>query len=361
MKAKPSKLKKRYYLIAALLVLMVIGLLSRMNMGHGSHMAMDNERVVTIDGEGVSMREFELYLSKNTGDIYHHFYQNYGVEDGEGFWQGSYGNEQPLTLLKEKALKELLKVKTEQIIAKEEGLTKDISYEAFLLNYNAENERRKKAVANNEVIYGPVQYEEAQYYFYLHNYMLSELKDMFQKEGHKATEADIAAFYEREKESRFPIQDKVTLEAITVHWESEAYKETARDEAKKIAADLKEGRSWEVAIAPDGEPVGTHRTSETIIINEDVYKQYGMSRPGLMEVIDGMAQGDISHIIDEGTGFTIVTPRQIEEMGYRPLEEVAVQIKNQLAEEKFDALVAKRMEEATVVIERAVFDQITVR
>lgn len=361
MKEQATKSSKYHGLIAAFLVLMAIGLLSFTNMDDDSHTGDGSEHVMTIDGEAVSRREFDMYLSKNTGDIYHHFYQAYGVEDGEGFWQGSYGGERPLAMLKEKALKELLKVKIEQIMAKEEGLTKDVGYEAFLLKYSAENERRKKAVANNEVIYGPVQYEEAQYYFYLHSYMLSDLKDIFQKEGRRVTEAEIADFYEKEKENRFRIQDKVTLEAVTVRWEDVAYKEAARKEAEKVLAALKKGGSWEVAMAPGESAIGTERIAETILINEDVYKQYGMSRPTLMEAIDGMQEQAISQIIDEGTGFTIFTPTKIEAMGYRPLDAVAVQIKNELSEEKFDTLVAKRMEEATVVIEQALFDQITVR
>ncbi|MGO4376580.1 hypothetical protein AB4Z21_38660, partial [Paenibacillus sp. MCAF20] len=58
--------------------------------------------------------------------------------------------------LKEDVLDTLIRRKLEQIWAKQKGMVKEIAYHDFVQEWKEENKRRKKAVADKEVIYGPV-------------------------------------------------------------------------------------------------------------------------------------------------------------------------------------------------------------
>lgn len=135
-----------------------------------------NEVILTINGESVTKAEFLSIMSSLKGSIYSRFAQKYGVSDSENFWNTSFNGEVPIDILKEETVNKLKVIKVEQILMKNNGIASDISYEGFLQALKEENQRRKKAVSQNEPIYGPVQYDELVYYDVLHQNRLERLK-----------------------------------------------------------------------------------------------------------------------------------------------------------------------------------------
>lgn len=137
----------------------------------------ENLSVAKIDGEPISVREFRQILIKNRAGIYDYFKQKYGVEDSLKFWSTGYNGEVPAEIARKKTMDECVRIKLQQILARQKGLIQDISYTAFLKDLDAENKRRKKAVENGKALYGPIRYTESEYFNYVFSNMIIKLKE----------------------------------------------------------------------------------------------------------------------------------------------------------------------------------------
>ncbi|WP_405976366.1 hypothetical protein OG496_54125 [Streptomyces sp. NBC_00988] len=156
--------------------------------------------IATIDGQTIPVREFALYLAQERSATFTHFQNTFGAQDGPHFWTTSYGGSTPTDYIKKQALADVTRTTVQQQLAHHYGLLADPSYATFLLNWTKENQRRQQAVAAHQVIYGPVQYTEANYF----DYVLSNLTFDLEKklaDAHVITTDDKAlrAYYTAHK------------------------------------------------------------------------------------------------------------------------------------------------------------------
>lgn len=152
--------------------------------------------VAKVNGVIIPVREFRQQMLKNRLEVIIYFKQKRGVDVTSEFWNSSYDGEKPVEMLKKTTLNQLIKIKVEQLLAKREGLIKQIKYTSFLKHLEKENRKRKKDYAENRVIFGPEQYGEAQYYDYLHSNMVIKLKKKLASKELSITENDIKRYYE---------------------------------------------------------------------------------------------------------------------------------------------------------------------
>ncbi|MFG3022505.1 hypothetical protein ACGFZQ_28800 [Streptomyces sp. NPDC048254] len=132
--------------------------------------------IATIDGQTIPVREFSLYLAQERSATFTHFQNTFGAQDGPRFWTTSYGGSTPTDYIKKQALADVTRTTVQQQLAHHYGLLADPSYGAFLFNWTKENQRRQQAVAAHQVIYGPVQYTEANYFDYVLNSLTFSLE-----------------------------------------------------------------------------------------------------------------------------------------------------------------------------------------
>ena len=71
----------------------------------------------------------------------------------------------------------------QQQLAQQYGLLPDPSYGAFVQAWLQENARRQQALANHQVIYGPTQYTEANYFNYVFGQTIYDLKQLLAQRG----------------------------------------------------------------------------------------------------------------------------------------------------------------------------------
>ncbi len=131
----------------------------------------------TIDGQDIPVRELALYLAQERSATFTHFRQEFGAEDGPGFWTTEHDGRTPAAYLRERALVDVTRVTVTLHLAHDQGLLADSGYDAFLRNWQTENARRRTAVAAHQVIYGPVQYTESNYFTYVLNNLAAALRD----------------------------------------------------------------------------------------------------------------------------------------------------------------------------------------
>jgi hypothetical protein len=133
--------------------------------------------VATIDGQDIPVRELALYLAQERAATFTHFRQKFGADDGPHFWTTPHDGQTPAAYLRERALADVTRATVELDLAHRQGLVADSGYDAFLHNWQTENARRRKAVAAHQVIYGPVQYTESNYFTYVLSNLAAALRD----------------------------------------------------------------------------------------------------------------------------------------------------------------------------------------
>ncbi|AIQ11937.1 hypothetical protein [Paenibacillus durus] len=143
--------------------------------------------VAWVNGEPVADGEFRTRMLELRGEVVAETAKGGADPAAKSFWTSDIGGRTPLGLLKEKTLDLLVRVKVQQIAAKEAGIAEDIGYEAFLSRLDAENRTRSSRLRRGEVIYGPQQYSEQTYYRYtLANLTLALRQWLAEKDGDRS-------------------------------------------------------------------------------------------------------------------------------------------------------------------------------
>ncbi|MDT3428448.1 hypothetical protein J2Z22_004040 [Paenibacillus forsythiae] len=122
--------------------------------------------VAWVNGEPVAYGEFQARMLELRGEAVAEAAKEGADPAGKSFWTSGIGGQTPLGLLKEKTLDLLVRVKVQQIAAREAGIAEAIGYEAFLSRLAAENRTRSSRLRRGEPVYGPRQYSERAYFRY---------------------------------------------------------------------------------------------------------------------------------------------------------------------------------------------------
>jgi len=123
--------------------------------------------VVTVSGQGVPVRELELFLAQDRAATFAYFQQKYNDNDRPGFWTTAYGGQTPQDYLRKAAIADATRATVTLQLGRTSGLLADPSYAAFLQSLNAENAQRRQALSENQPIYGPAQFTESGYFTYV--------------------------------------------------------------------------------------------------------------------------------------------------------------------------------------------------
>ncbi|NJJ39551.1 hypothetical protein [Paenibacillus apii] len=143
--------------------------------------------VAWVNGEPVAYGEFRTRMLELRGEVIAETAKGGADPAAKGFWTSGSGGRTPLDLLKEKTLALLVRVKVQQIAAKEAGIAGDIGYKAFLIQLDAENRTRSSRLRLGEPVYGPEQYSEKAYYRYtLANLELALRKWLAKEDGDRS-------------------------------------------------------------------------------------------------------------------------------------------------------------------------------
>ena len=150
---------------AIVLAAVAAGLLA-MSIAWAQSTAGTSGAALTVDGEEISAEELELHMERNRAGVADEFRRQYGAETDGDFWTRRYGDGTPAERLRTVAGEQAARAKVEQMIAREAGVLNDIGYDAFARVLETENERRAKAVAAKQVVYGPTRFEPNVFYGY---------------------------------------------------------------------------------------------------------------------------------------------------------------------------------------------------
>ena len=192
-------MKKKIILLSAFFAVVVAAVIYIGITGANAEAANSHEEFVvfTVDDQPVTFREFYHSVNHVRGGVIASFIVrglDFGTPD---FWHTYIDDVTPFQALMQGAVERAARIKIVQIQAMEYGLIEDISYEAFMLGFDQENERREGLVDAGGVIFGPQQYNESLFF----DIQMANLEDAlrsFIAPLMGATEEELREFFEED-------------------------------------------------------------------------------------------------------------------------------------------------------------------
>src|SRR5699024_6772705 len=108
----------------------------------------------------------------------------------------------PLESLKQQSLNDAVRYKVQQQLAKKLGIQVTMNYRKLMEERLKVNERRKKRVEENAVIYGPVTFTPRTYISRMRDKMVLESKHILSNTRFKISISKMEALYEKYKTKR---------------------------------------------------------------------------------------------------------------------------------------------------------------
>jgi len=319
--------------------------------------------VAKVNGEPISLREFERRVLRNRALGATHFAEKYHARDSADFWTTSFDGETPEQWVKKRALDECVRIKVELMLARDKGVIADVSYQAFLRALKRENQRRREFLASGQPIYGPQQYREDEFFTYFYNNVLIELKRRLGRQELRPSQEELEARYRADKERFYDRGYRIRMWEIETSYMRQRgetktlTREQARAKIEEAKARLDRGERFE-EVAPD---YNEDRTLLERVMDEHTGRTDLNRTPKAVEQALKLEEGEASPVFEENEAFHILFCLEKEKLGYRPFEEVKANVALHCVEDKYQELVADLVAKAKVEINRPVYDAVRVR
>ena len=347
---------KRTWTIVGLLVLTVCTSAAFAKGSSGANEAAEGV-MATVDGVPITVQEFNRAIQINKPRVMNYFYEIYGAEQTSSFWTSSYAGEVPLDKLGKAALDESINIKVRQMVAREQGVLGDISYHGFLKQLEQENERRAKAAANGEVIYGPIQYNEGAYFAYIMTNAATTVKQKLEKQL-QPDEVTLKSFYDQNKQDLYAHPGEVEVRIISISY-LDSTQHIDPDKQEQAHKKLKEAETRLAAGVPFEEAAKIYSdpgTEQELLIHLGNVRQN--SRSPVARAAEHMKPGETSGIIDENGRLHLLYCIAKTEPGtaYQGYDEIEEQVRKDFIDNKYEEMIRHKLSKAVIEVDQAQFN-----
>jgi hypothetical protein len=322
-----------------------------------------NNYIAKVNGEIISMEEFERQFNMSKANVTNYFHEKYGVQMGKYFWTTNINGEVPLEVAKQRTLDECVKIKLQEKLAKEKGILADISQEAFLGGMKAENDRRSKAIKSNQPVYGPKQLDENTYFSYFFNNMIIKLKEKLAEKELKATDEELEKHYTSVRDKLYTYEDTIKISMITLAvGEEEKVNSEAKEERLEIIKELKErldkGEDFE-KVLKDATSKGIKGLTTTArTLDKDTARNNSREEPLLLDAVNNLSPYGISDVFEENSSLNIAKCIDRKEGGYKSFEDVKENVKSSYINERYDEIIRNLIKDASIEVNDKVYQSI---
>lgn len=308
----------------------------------------EEDIVATVNGHDITLTEFRRSLLETRAAVFGYFQHRYGVDAGtRQFWSSSYDGEVPLEKLRKLTLDASVQIKVQQLLAFEKGLVGDVGYAAFLRRLDQENGRRKEAIRNHDVIYGPIEYSESTGFAHYFSLLVARLKRRLADDDFEITTATLRNFYEANKQ-QFKHPDCVMLHGLRARGTD------AEEILRRLADQLREGAAPTEAM--QDEQIGLIYFKQTV--GDPASLGELSERFTLPNEVRDLPVGAVDLFEQESELFLIQSLAR-REMGHHPFDDRLVPLlKRRYIDAAYQQLIAKRVSEAEVIVNERVYSRI---
>lgn len=351
---------KKYIVLLVAVSILIITIIAAMYMEANK---WEHKTVATVNGVPITVQEILPRLTANRAEIFAYFKKQYNAEPDENFWNSSYKGEVPLEKLKKAAVDDCINIKIQQILSRDMEIIADISYSKFLKDLKAENDRRKKAIKNKQVIYGPEQYKEVTYFSVLFSNMTHELKKRIGS-TFEISDEEIKSYYDqaiREGSFQKVATTKIEKIAIPFLFSDEKSRNAARELAEKIRAEFAKGEKFSgLSESYKNGPVKVEFSQQVF----DAESNRDDSRPTTYEFTikaTDVPIGQVSEVFEVNNTFYIVKCIDKTDEGSYQLKETEESIKEKLKDEKYTQYINDKIKEADIQINTEIYNKLKVQ
>lgn len=322
--------------------------------------------VGTINGAAIAVEEFRLLMDRNKPEISSYFGEKYGssILDSPEFWDTTFSGERPSEVLKEKALRDCVRIKVQQLLALEKKLIADTSYSAFTKALKDENNRRKRAIEKGEIIYGPEKFSEEAYFFYYFQTIVDKIKENLRETRQLSVDdKEITQYYLENRDQQMKkYRSEVSIISIPYIGEDNRVDETektnAEERIKEAYERLSRGESFEALQSlynPGGERIFRVFTEATA--RADASKRDYLLKEEAMK----LKKGETSDIFNEKNTYYILRCIEKKDLGYFSLDERKDLIKGILLDRKYASYVDNLAKTADIRVNDKVYQELSIQ
>lgn len=308
--------------------------------------------VAKVDNEKISLNEFNHFVKKNRAVVYNYFSQKYSLPSNKDFWTTEFNGEQPDQYLKQKSLDECVKVKVQQMLARDKNLIDDISYSAFLDKLKRENERRQLAVESKKVVYGPVNFSEQAYFSYYFSNLIIELKQKFAANEFDLSDNKLRDYYELHKDTLYKREDRVKIGILSLRLDSEKPKLKLQN----IKERLNKGERLKL-IAEDYADQASYQIMEFDSSNSRMHDRLNLAIKNAAMKLQPEEFADLSNV---GI-IKLVKCIEREKGGYVPYKKVNQIVKTNYIDKMYTAIIKEKLTDVKIEINESVYKAIEIK
>lgn len=265
--------------------------------------------LATVNSTPITRNEFKLFKQKLKSSVF----------------QELQSNQIPLTSdsLKQRILKKAVEIKIQQLLAQQLGLIQDISYKNFYTEFQIENQRRADAIAKKQVIYGPVQFSEINYFDYHFSELILKIKKELSKSTLQLSDNQILAIYESKKNDLFKLNDYFLIQRFDIKFKKLNDSAQISTEIQRFKTDISKNPVVNSAIYKH-----LVLKSDTLVINPLKYQTLeGENEAELLKIVGELKAGEIKTVENQPGRTEIYKILERKPMGFQSFESVKSSLK----------------------------------
>lgn len=247
----------------------------------------------------------------------------------------------PRKLTADRALELLAEYYAVGTLAVERGYLSDAGFDATQRDMEDINRQRQEALADGAVITGFSSFTLNDYI----DYRTSSLRLQFCNDPdnpeNQVTEEELRQRYEADRDDLYRKPDEVKLAFVSVSAGDDEHRqllETARQKALEMGS---------LAGAVEAIP-RLEEYFQEISVDSASYSVYARSHADILAYSEDLDTGELSQVIDLEGWLCLIECRERISHDYVPLEEVESVVVQSIREDRYDALIARRMEDTRI-------------
>lgn len=256
----------------------------------------------------------------------------------------------PAEAARRDALDDSVRIKIRQLIAQEEDVYPDISYEGFLRQLRQENEKRRQAIQAGKVVFGPARYSEDAYFEYVLGQATLSAKRRLLEQEWQPDERALQQFYEANKSRLYMVQGSVKVNQLSMSFLN-ANQEVDEALHKQAKQKMDEALSQAAAGAEFGDIAGASggdiKLEERSISLGNVRMNL---RSPVAQAAEQLAVGEISGVLEENGRFYLIacTEQQAYGSDHLKFDAIRDQVLKDYTDDRYEQYVRKRIAEARI-------------
>lgn len=290
-----------------------------------------------VGGHSISREACDWALSQARKDILsRHAEAGIALTD----WQTETALGVPYELAADRTLEILQEYYAVSTLAVERGYLSDSSFEAAAQAQEEYNRQRRQTLESGGIVTGLTEFSLSQFIAYRANALRRQFTADDTNPEMAVTQVDIQERYEQDKDALYQAQDPLSLGVILL--------DAGPEEVETLEAELEQLRR---EVLQNGSLAEAAESSETfrqcyqqLDITDSNYATYSRGYGEVLSWSEELQTGEVSSVYSVGGRLCLIQCLSREAKSHVPLEDVASVVTQNIREDRYDALVAQRME-----------------